>query len=245
MRFRTVLVAAAVTALSFAAAGSAAAQTSAHQNEHSATAQITGSRLARGLLSASAWGSDFSSAQPTDTGGRLSSTRATQTPNSLSCGTFSDNVYDTHWGNTAGAYVTYFDPNYSVSWPFSDYSVGEVVVQFATDHAASTYYGQTNAKYVACKSFFVSNPSDTTPGGGSVEVSATTTQKTSVSGHQAFVNSQTWAPSEAPVDLYYIETLYVISGTDVYELWADSGTNDEPSPKLMSDLIHRIQSLYP
>jgi hypothetical protein len=243
MKIRTAMVAAAAAALSFAAAGSAAAQTLGHQNQHKPARQITGSRLARGLLPASAFGSDFSSAHPVDTGRHLSSTHITQTPSSLSCGTFSDNVYDTHWGNTAGAYVTYFDPNYSTNWPFSDYSVGQVVLQFATVHAASTYYNQTYAKYVACKSFFVANPSDNTPGGGSDEVSGTSTRKTTVSGHQAFVNGQSWAPNNAPVDQFYIETLYVISGTDVYELWANSGTNDEPSTSLMSNLIHRVQAL--
>jgi hypothetical protein len=241
MQFRTVMAVAAATAaaLSFAAAGPAAAQELGH------SAQVTGSRLARGLLADSAFGSDFTSSTPDDTGGRLLSTRVRQTPGSLSCGTFSDNIYDKGWGNTAGAFVTFPDPTYTTNWPFSDYLVGEVVVQFATTQAARTYYNQTYAKYVACKNFYVPNPSDNTPGGGTDEVSATSTSKTSVSGHQAFVNSQTWAPNNAPVSLFYVETLYAISGTDVYELWAGSGTNDEPSPKLMSNLIHRVQALYP
>jgi hypothetical protein len=245
MQFRTLMAAAAAAAaaLSFAAAGSAAAQTLGHPVQRGPASQITGSRLVKGLLSASAFGPDFNSSSPNDTGGSLSSTRIRQTPETLSCGTFSDNIYDKNWGNTAGAYVTYFDPTYAASWPFSDYAVGEVVVQFASDHAASTFYNETYARYGACKDFYVSNPSDTTPGGGADEVSATTTSRTTISGHQAFVNSQTWAPTEAAGNTFYIETLYAISGTDVYELWTDGGTNDEPSPTLMSDLIHRVQAL--
>lgn len=248
MKSRTVMaaVAAAAAALSFVAAGSAAAQTLGHpdQRMQASARQITGSRLAGGLLSASAFDANLTSSKPSDTGGKLSSTRARQTPSSLSCGSFSNIVYDSGWGNTAGADVTYYNPNYNVSWPFSDYSLGEVVVQFATAHAASTYYNQTYAKYVACTSFSVPNPSDTSPGGGTSDVSQAMTQKTTVRGDQAFTNSQTWAPAEAAIDLYYVETLYAISGTDVYELWDNSGTNDEPSPKLMSDLIERVQALY-
>jgi hypothetical protein len=58
------------------------------------------------------------------------------------------------------------------------------------------------------------------------------------------VNSELWAPSNASGNSDYIDTLYAVSGTDVYELWEVSGTNDEPSAKIMTSLIHRVQGLY-
>jgi hypothetical protein len=247
MKFRTVMAAAAaVAALSFAAAGPATARTLGHESQHKPAAQrqITGSRLAGGLLRASAFGSDFTSLSSGNTGGRLSSTRVRQTPGSLSCGSFANYTYDTNWGNTAGARVSYWNPNWSAAWPNTQYSLGQVVLQFATVHAASTFFNEAYAKYAACRSFDVPNPSDTSPGGGSYQVSNTSTSKTTVSGHRAFVSSELWALAEASGYTEYVEDLYVVSGTDVYDLWYVSGTNDEPSPALMSKLIHRVQALY-
>jgi hypothetical protein len=36
-----------------------------------------------------------------------------------------------------------------------------------------------------------------------------------------------------------------VAGTNVYDLSDASGTNDEPSVKLMTTVIHRVQALYP
>ena len=244
MKFRTVMVTAAAAALSFAAVSSAAAQTLGHAGQHRAARQISGSRLARGLLPGSAFASELTNLGSANTGGRLVSTRVRQTPGSLSCGTFANIIYDSGWGNTAGAYQSFQNPNWFAEWPFTQYSLGEVVAQFSTGHAASAFYSQAYAKYATCRSFSVPNPQDATPGGGSYDVSDTTTSRTSVSGHQAFVNTELWAPNNAGGQTDYVDTLYAISGTNVYELWEVSGTNDEPSPKLMSTLIHRVQGLY-
>jgi hypothetical protein len=249
MKFRTVMLtvtAAAAAAVSFAGAGSASAQTLGHsvQRMPASVTQVSGSRLAQGLLPGSAFDSGLTNSGSANTGGRLLSTRIRQTPGSLSCGTFANINYDSGWGNTAGTFVSYQNPNWEGEWPFTQYSLGEVVVQFASDHAASTFYSEAYSKFTGCKSFPVPNPSDATPGGGSYDVSDTSTWKTSVSGHQAFVNTELWAPNNAGGDTDYVDNLYAVSGTDVYYLWEVSGTNDEPSPKLMTDLIHRVQGLY-
>lgn len=249
MKSRTVMAVAAVAAaLSLVAAGSAAAQTLGHPDQHmrASARQITGSQLAKGLLSASAYGADFKSSQPSDTGGKLLSTRVLQTPGNLSCGTFANdiNIYIKYWGNTAGASIGYFNSNWRGSWPYSQYDVGQVVLQFATAHAASTFFNQAYAKFTACRSFPVPNPSDTSPGGGSYDVNDTSTSRTTISGHQAFVTDESWVPSGNSTVTYYIGVSYVVSGTDVYSLWEITGTNDQPSTRLMSGLIHRVQSLY-
>jgi hypothetical protein len=248
MKSRTIMVAAAAAALSFAAAGSAAAQTLGHPVRHmpASVGQITGSRLAEGLVPASAYGADFKSTRPNDTGGKLLSTRVLQTPGSLSCGTFANdiNIYIKYWGNTAGAAVSYYNSSWRGDWPESQFDVGQVVTQYASDHAASTFFNQAYAKFTACRSFLVPNPSDTSPGGGSYDVADTSTTKTTIGGHHAFVTSEQWNPSENSRITYYIEVSYAVSGTDVYSLWEITGTNDQPSTTLMSDLIHRVQSLY-
>jgi hypothetical protein len=246
MQFRMVMAAAAATAaLSFAGAGSAAAQTLGHPVQHESAA-LTGSRLLKGLLPASAFGGSFYTAKggSISSGGKLSSTRIRQTPGSLSCGTLVNTNYTTGWGNTAGAGVSYLNSAYAGSWPFTLYSVSQNVVQFATTHSASTFFSQAYAKLSACRSFTVPNPSDAAPGGGGITVSDTSTRKTTVGGHQAFWTGESWAPNEASGFVQYVEILYAVSGTNVYYLWEDSGTNDEPSPALMSDLIHRVQALY-
>jgi len=247
MKFRTVMVAAAAAALSFGAASSAAAQAVGHSGQQKAAARpITGSRLAKGLLPASAFGPDFTNNGSGNTGRKLLSTRIRQTPGSLSCGSFSNTVYAGGWGNTAGAFVSWFNQDEASGWPATDFAVGEVVYQFATAHAASTYFNQSYAKYAACRSFAVANPSDNTPGGGTYDVSNTSTGKTTVSGHQAFVNSQYWTPSEGTANFsaFYAETLYAVSGTNVYFLWQITGEINGVSAKLMSALIHRVQGLY-
>lgn len=245
MKVRTVMVAAAAAALSFAAAGTATAQTLGHENQHRPAArQISGSRLASGLLPASVYGADFTNNGSSNTGGRLLSTHVRQTPGSLSCGTFSNIIYVKGWGNTAGAEVSWYNQDQAAGWPATQYTVGEDVVQFATAHAASTFFSQAYTKYAACQSFVIPNPSDNTPGGGAYDVSNTSTGRTSVSGHQAFVNSQYWSPSGGARYSFYVETLYAVSGTNVYYLWEIVGQPDQVSSQLMSRLIHRVQALY-
>jgi hypothetical protein len=245
MQFRMVMAAAAAAtaALSFAGAGSAAAQTLGHPVQHEFAA-LTGSQLSKGLLPASAFGGDFYKAKAISSGGKLSSTRVRQTPGSLSCGNFAGTSYTTGWGNTAGAGVLYLNS----AWTFGNaaftlYSVIQNVVQFPTVHAASAFFSQAYAKLSACRSFVVPNPSDNAPAGGSYDVSDTSTSKTTVGGHQAFWTSELWAASEASEYTSDVEILYVVSGTDVYYLWENNGTNDQPSSKLMADLIHRVQAL--
>ena len=246
MKFRTVMVAAAAAALSFGAVSSAAAQTLGHASPHRAAArQITGSRLAKGLLPTSAFGGNYTRAGSVqNSGGKLASTRIRYTPASLSCGSFVNTNYTSGWGNTAGADVIYLNPDWFTNWPFSLYSVTQEALQFATTHAASTFFNQAYAKYAACHSFTVPNPTDSTPGGGSWNVSNGSAKRVSVGGRQAFWASEQWDPSETTLDLQYAEVLFVVSGTNVYYLWEDSGTTDEPSTSIMGSLIHRVQRLY-
>ncbi len=247
MKFRTVMVAAAAAALSFAAAGSAAAQPLGHRDQRmpASPAQITGSRLATGLLPSSAFGDGFTFGASENSGHKLLSTHATKQVSRMSCSAFEGTEWVSGFGNTAGAVEEYLNPT-----PLPDLAVGiaygfQDVLQFATTQAAATYFNQADAKYMYCKEFTEPNPGDTRPGGGTYEVNFLGLSTTTVRGDNGFTATQSIALSESPGRTLHIDVLYVIAGPDVYSLWDVSGSNDEPSPTLMSSLIQRVQGLYP
>ena len=248
MKITIVAVAAAIAALSLAAAGPAvaAAQPAALRGPHKFTApQITGSRLQTGLLPAPAFGADFTVTDTLNTGGRLLSTRAALHVPTASCSTFEGKIYVSGFGNTAGALDLYVNQDAAVQHPEAIIDGFQDVLQFATARAAATFFTQANAKYAACPSFSEPNPTDTSPGGGTFQISTLAVSDTAVSGDHAFTVTQAIALSETPGVTQFIDVLYVLAGTNVYSMWQYSGTNDEPSPMLMSQLIRKIQALYP
>ncbi len=236
MKFRLVTVVAAAAALSFATAGSAAAQPLGHKP--APPPQVSGSKLQAALLPASAFGSGFTSAAHSDTGPKLDSTRATKHIPSLSCSYFESHVFFGFLGDTAGADLVYTNPNAAAMYPNSIAGGYEDVLQFATTASATTIYNQARAKYVSCRSF-------TEPAFGvTASVSTLSVVNTKVSGYRAFVVTETASFSGHYIKPFYFNVLYVLAGADVYSLWNYSGTNDEPSPALMRTLIQRIQALY-
>jgi hypothetical protein len=246
MKFTAVAIAAGAAALSLAAAVSAAAQPSGHASPQKSAAapQITGSRLQTGLLPAPAFGTGFTVKSTLNTGGKLlSSAKVTLHVPTAACSTFEGEIYVSGFGNTAGALDLYVNPN-ATAFPGVIYGLQDVV-QFATTSAATTFFTQAYAKYGACLSFSEPNPSDTNPGGGTFQISTLSVSKTAVSGDQAFTATQTIALSETPGHTKFIDLLYVVAGTNVYSMWQESGTNDEPSPALTGELIRQIQALYP
>ena len=162
-----------------------------------------------------------------------------------SCSTFEGEIYVSGFGNTAGAVDLYVNADASGQSPDAIIDGFQDVIQFATASAAATFFGRAQAKYAACPSFSEPNPTDTSPGGGTFQISALAVLKTAVSGDQAFTVTQAIALSETPGHTKYIDVLYVVAGTNVYSMWQESGTNDEPSPTLMGQLIRKIAALYP
>lgn len=245
MKFKTVMVTAAVAALSFAAAGSAAAQTRGHpvQRMPASPPQVSGARLLTGLLSPSAFGDGFTFGASLNSGGKLQSTHAQKHVSGMSCSAFEGSEWVSGFGNTAGAAEKYTNPNWSASAPGLAYGF-EDVLQFATTAAAATYFNQADAKYGSCRDFSELNPGDTKPGGGTFQVNVLVVSKATVSGDRGFSITQQIAESERPGVTVYINVLYVIAGANVYSLWDVNSTNDEPSPTAMGSLIHRIQGLY-
>ncbi|MGH3256036.1 MAG: hypothetical protein ACRDOU_11710 [Streptosporangiaceae bacterium] len=243
MKFRTVMVAGAVAALSFAAAGPAAAQTLGHpvQRVPASSPQVTGARLLSGLLSPSAFGNGFTFGASLNSGGKLASTHANKHVSGMSCSAFEGSEWVTGFGNTAGAAEEYKNPspgNVALDYGFED------VLQFASTAAAATYFNQADTKYTSCREFTEPNPGDTRPGGGTYQVNVLGVSKTTVRGDRGYKVTQQIAESERPGVTLYINVLYVVAGANVYSLWQVNGTNDEPSTTAMGSLIHRIQGLY-
>ncbi len=252
MRFKIVAATAALSlatvgAIAAAGAGSAVAQPSARDSLPKPTVpQISGSRLQTGLLPASAVGAGFTPGTTLNTGsGLLSTTSATQNGPTTSCSTFEGKIYVSGFGNTAGALAEYVNPNAAMQRPEAIIQGFQDVIQFATATAATTFFTQARAKYLACLSFSEPNPTDTTPGGGTFQISTIGVSKTTVGGNAAFAVTQQIALSEHPGATEFVDVLYAVAGTDVYSMWQQSGTNDEPSPTTMGSLIHKVQALYP
>jgi hypothetical protein len=242
MKFKIVAVIAAALALSSATAGSAGARPlgSVNQPKSARPPQVNGVRLQAAMLPPSAFGTDFTFSEALNSGARLMSTRIKDHVPSMSCGAFEGRVYISAFGDTAGADVRYSNPDAASAYPDTIFLGDQYVLQFATAASAVTFYSQARAKYAACVSL-------TEPFIGTYTASVDTLSvtKTSVGGNQAFLVTQYISVPgyfEKPLYLLY---LYVVAGTDVYGLSDAGGTNDEPSPALMSNLIHRVQALYP
>lgn len=246
MKFRIITVVATAAALSCVIAGSAVAGAAGHATVHRATRppQVNGSRLQTGLLPSSAFGDGFTTGAKLSTGRKLQSTRATMHVPSMSCATFEGRFFSGVFGDTAGALSMFINPNAEAQFPDTIFYGYQAVIQFATTQAAGTFFAQSRAKFAHCQFFSEPNPGDNVPGGGTFQVGSISVAKTSVSGHQGFVVTQSIAMSESPGTSWYRNILFVVSGTNVYSLWETSGVNDKPSPAVMTRLIDRIQALY-
>jgi hypothetical protein len=239
MKVKIAAVLAATTALAFTTVGSAAAQSlgPANQHESAAPAQVSGVRLQTAMLPTSAFGSDFTFSEALNSGSKLQSSKAKHHPSSMSCNAFEGRVYIGTFGDTAGVVSRYSNPDWPSEFPNTILLGDQYVLQFVSDSAAATFYSQAQAKYAACET--LTEPFINT----TAEVDTLSVTKTTVSGDKAFVVTQREiAPGYKTLYLLY---LYVVSGTNVYDLSDVSGTNDEPSTKLMKELIHRVQALYP
>jgi hypothetical protein len=206
------------------------------------TPQVNGDLLLYALVPDSAFGSSFSSDGSHATGSKLLSTRARYHVPSMGCASFEAYFRVGEYGDTAGAWDEFLNPDYLHEWPTVLGGV-QIVNQFASDSAATTFYQQELAKYQACQTFTEPDPTDPKPGGGTFEIAATQVTKTPVGGNQGFQVSQEMTISNEATVTFFINNLIVVSGADVYQFWDVNGTDDEPWPDLMSQLIRSVQRL--
>jgi len=239
MRLKVFTVVAAAAMLSLTAAGSAAAQSlgSASQHTTSRPAQVTGVRLQSAFLPITNFGQAYSDKQYQSSGSRLRSTHAKLHITSLSCRAFSGEIYISEFGDTAAAAETFSNPDWESIYP-DDFVGQQYLLQFGSTGAATTVYDQTRARYAACHSFSY------TSGGETDHVSLISVSNSKVGGYQAFTVIQSLQLGNSRLPLY-LNYLYVLAGTNIYNLGNGGGTQGEPSTDLMLKLIHRVQALYP
>lgn len=195
--------------------------------------QVNGDLLLYALVPNAQFGSSFSSSGSYSTGRKLLSTRAKDHVPSMSCGGFEEVSRAGIYGDTAGAWDEFDNPDWRTQLPTVVYGV-QAVNQFASDAAAMTFYRQAFAKYQACANFIES---------GGISVSATAVTKTLIGRNLAFQVVQDVTLSADSGTEFFLNKLWVVSGADVYSFWDLSATNDEPWPSLMAELIQRVQRL--
>jgi hypothetical protein len=241
MKIKIVAVVAAATALSFGAVSSAAAQPLGLASQHKSAGppQVSGLQLQAAMLPPSAFGAAFTFSEALNSGAKLDSTRVKDHVPSMTCSGFEGRVYISGFGNTAGADVRYTNPNPAPAFPDTIFLGDEYALQFATSAAAGSFFNQARAKYAACG--YLTAPFD----GYTADTDTQSVTQTAIGGDRAFLVIQ-----YITVPLYfsrpfYLVFLYVVAGQNVYGLSDASGINDEPSPRLMTELIQRIQALYP
>ena len=236
MKFKAIAVMAAATALSLGLAGPALASTKAKP-----APQVTGTKLQSALLPASAFGSGFTVDSHLNTGRKLWSTKVRVKPSSQSCAAFELFIVVGGYGNTAGAVDEVSNPSPAFS-DFPNIVLGDdqVVLQFKTTQAASSFYNQAYAKYKQCAAFTESDPTDNT----SVELTNQSLRSTSINKNKAFQLIQLVDINSLPAFSFYANTAFVLSGTNVYSIDDVAGTNDQISPALLAKFMSRVQALY-
>ena len=237
VKFKGIVFTAAVTALSLALAGSAAASPLGHTSKPAP--QVTGVRLQSALLPASAFGGGFTVTQRLNSGKKFRSTRAWIRPSSLSCANFEMYIFVWGFGNTAGAVDSVDNPNPA----FADYpSVvlggDQAALQFKTAKAAASFYSQAYTRYKQCSAFTESV--DNTQ----FELTNQSLTKTTINKHQAFQLIQYVDISSLPALNFYQNTSVVLAGTNVYTIDDVNGTNDPIPTSLLGRFVNRVQALY-
>ncbi len=117
----------------------------------------------------------------------------------------------------------------------------QAVYQFASSHAAATFYSQLNARYRSCRTLTESDGQ-----GGTQRQTIRSQSKQHVGGHQAvqLVESFTDSKVSGPALLTYV--LWTIDGADVYMISTIPLSIPSPRPSQSSltlKLIPRVRAL--
>lgn len=239
MRSRLFAIVAVVAGLSAAGAGQAVART---YQPAKAPPQVSGAKLLVALLPASSFGDTFYIGGWRYTARMLSPTHHPVSVKRLSCTSFENSAIISGFGNTSGATDQFDNANPWPGYPETIFYGYQTVLQFASDGAAASFFAQARAKYAGCRSYTVPHPGNGVPGGGSYLANLLSVTSTRVGHDRGFTAVETIALSQRPGITLYLDVMYATAGTNVYEMWQVSGTNDQPS--LMTGLISRVRALY-
>jgi hypothetical protein len=117
----------------------------------------------------------------------------------------------------------------------------QTIYQFASTHAAASFYGQLNAKYRSCRTVTSSDGN-----GGSIRRTVRSQSKQRVGGHQAVRIVESVSFSKIPGPPLVIYVLWTIDGTDVYTISTTPLSIPLPKPaqaSLTLKLIARVSHL--
>jgi hypothetical protein len=187
----------------------------------------------------SAWGQGYVNDSKLNTGKKLMHKKVTIV-SSLSCGYYEDNTFVGNFGNTGGALESWSNPNWEGGWPFSLQYGNQSLMQFPTTTLATGYMNAAHAKYNSCGSFSAPDTGDANPGGGTVLFTTVSVTATTVSGYRAFSVVQMVARSESSGAPWYLNSIFVLVGTDVFNVSVLTGDSDGPSTSITSTLIHHV-----
>jgi hypothetical protein len=231
MSFRSKVSAIAITAAACMALAPAAMASSG-------PVQVSGKQLKSALLPASDFLAGYSVVAENDSGRKLEHRTLFKVP-SMSCKNF--------WlligvvggfGDTAHAsdLIGTKSPSVTVLEVFS-----QTVYQFASTHAAASFYSQLNAKYRSCRTVTSSDGQ-----GGTIRRTVRSQSKQRVGGHQAvqLVEAMTDSKFPGPATLTYV--LWTIDGADIYMINTTPLSISSPKPtqaSLTLKLITRVTHL--
>lgn len=242
MRHRTAVTGAAALcvalSLSIAAAVPAAASLARLGAHEPRPAQVNGYLLAYALVPPLDFGDSVTAYEEQHTGRGLLSTHPQLSIPAMSCASFSGEVRDSGFGNTAGVVERYYSPQ----WAPLVWDGYQQVLQFATVRAADVYYSQAETRYRTCQIFTQPDPDSAAPialGAPSTDsVSAAAVTPAAVGTYQAFQVDQSYYGA------YGDNLLVAVAGTDVYVFWQQDDFDNEPPVALMAELIQRVQQLH-
>jgi hypothetical protein len=199
--------------------------------------QVTGKQLKSALLPASDFLTGYSVGAENDSGRKLVHRTLFKVP-SMSCqnfwlvigvvGGFGDTAYASDLIDTKSTSVTVFE------------TFSQIVLQFASTHAAASFYSQLNAKYRSCRTVTQSDGQ-----GGSLRRTVRSQSKQRVGGHQAVQLVESVSVSKVPGPPLLTYVLWTIDGTDVYMMSTTLLNVPSPKPaqasltlKLIARVIH-------
>ena len=200
--------------------------------------QVSGKQLRSALLPASDFLPDYATSDVFDSGRGLEHEIVFTVP-SMTCRDFWSYIGDVAgFGETAfaGDLVAYKSGAVPVAELF-----GQSIYQFASAHAAASFFGEVNAKYRSCRS--LTEPGS---GGGTIHYSVHSQSKQRVGGHQALQLIEYTVVSKVGPTIVPTYVLWTIDGTDIYRIRAILINTDAPQPTLSSltlKLIARVSAL--
>ena len=200
--------------------------------------QVTGKQLKSALLPASDFLPGYAASNENDSGGKLEHSSLFHL-SSMRCQAFWPLIGEADgFGETAFAFDLVDTKTVSVG-------VLEIfrqsVYQFASSHAASSFYSQLNAKYHSCRSL-----SESDQKGGTLRWLVQSQSKQRVGGHQAVLLVEHVSDSRVSGPPLTTDVLWTVDGTDVYMISTELLTTSSSHPtqsSLTLKLIARVTAL--